>query len=177
MLRQFGINVSRRKAKAFDIFVLVFAAIGLSQLIVWLDRSPPVTVHLRVMRSEDTVVPPGGRFRYTNYFTRQKYCDTQVQRWFVGSDKVVRPIDPLPAAMPTEGLNRRQSAEALITVPRDMPGGVSKSCFQSRWECNPIQRLWPLYGRETCLTFQVQAPSPISLRPAGKRIRVADAEP
>lgn len=156
MLRRLG--VSPKWARIIDAaFILPFAIIGVVQLGLWTDRSVPVQVHFRVIQTIS--VPPGGEFRYLNFFTRNRYCDTRVDRWFVGSDNVIRRIDPLPAAMPTEGLNRRQESQAKIKVPRDMPPGISKSCFQSEWQCNPLQQLWPLRGPETCLEFLVKQSS------------------
>lgn len=144
-----------RWSKSVNAAVLFFAAIGLGQLAVWtFDRSYPVEVRFRAIQTIS--VKPSGEFRYINFFTRYKYCDTEVQRWFVGSDSVIRPIDPLPSFMPTEELNKPQQSTAKIKVPHDMPRGPSKSCFQSRWSCNPVQRMWPLYGPETCLEFLVK---------------------
>lgn len=158
----FGIfGTKSRAAKAFDIAVLAFAITGGAQIVFWIDRTYPIDVHFRVIQTIS--VPPSGEFRYLNFFTRHKYCDTLVTRWFVGSDDVIRFIDPLPAAMPTEALNVRQISQARIKIPRDMPFGKSKSCFQSEWQCNPIQRMWPLKGPEVCLEFLVKAkPSPQS---------------
>jgi hypothetical protein len=165
MLRRLGIRDSW--AKAFDVAVIIFALIGCVQIASWLDRAPPVTVHFRVLKTLS--VKPSKEFRYINFFTRHKFCETQVRRWFVDSENLIHEIDPLPAAMPTEALNMRQTSEAVIRVPRDMPPGVSKSCFRARWICNPVQRAWPLYGEETCLTFLVDAPDalPQSVGPAG----------
>lgn len=153
MLRSLGIT-KRTAWIGFDILVLVLATVGIVQLAFWLDRAYPVEVHFRVI--ETISVAPGEDFRYLNFFTRHKYCETRVDRWFVGADNVIRPIDPLPAAMPTEGLNQRQMSQAKIKVPRDMPPGISKSCFRSEWRCNPVQQVWPLHGPETCITFLVK---------------------
>lgn len=159
MLRRFG--VKDRYAKAFDVAVVLFGLVGAVQLAFWFDYRAPVTVHERVFKNLH--VPAGGLFIYENHFTRTRYCNTRVDRWFVGSDKVIRRIDPLPSAMPTEGLNQRQVSEAKIQVPPQMPPGPSRSCFQSHWQCTPVQRLWPINGDVTCFDFTVEPPGPISL--------------
>lgn len=155
MLRRFG--VTDRISKLFDVALLFFGAIGIVQLVFWFNRTYPVEVHFRVIQTIS--VPPGGEFRYVNFFTRHQYCETRVERWFVGSDNVIHAIDPLPGAMPTEGLDQRQMSPTRIKVPRDMPPGISKSCFRSEWRCNPVQKVWPLVGPDTCQVFIVKPPS------------------
>jgi phage terminase large subunit-like protein len=165
MLRRLGVRDSW--AKAFDVSVIIFAVIGIVQITFWFDRSPPLKIHFRVLKTLS--VKPSEEFRYLVFFTRHKYCETRVHRWFVDSDNLIHEIDPLPAAMPTEALNMRQTSEAKIKVPRDMPPGISKSCFRSRWQCNPVHYVWPLYGEETCLTFLVDSVDalPQSVGPPG----------
>lgn len=152
MLRRLGF--SDRQARTFNAVILFFAFIGAVQLVYWLDRTVPVTVHFRAIQTSST--RPGGQFEYTNFFTRHRYCETSVDRWFVASDSTVRLIDPLPSAMPTESLHVRQVAKASIKVPEDMPTGVSQSCFRPRWECSPIQKFWPIEGATTCIDFVVK---------------------
>lgn len=147
--------------RGFEALLLIFAVIGVLQIIVWVaDRNLPVHVHFRVIKNIG--VMPGGQFQYTNFFTRSKFCETTVERWFVGTDNVIRRVEPLASSMPTIGLNIPQQSEARITVPRDMPAGRSKFCFQSRWICNPLHHIWPIEGPETCIDFIVK-PRPISL--------------
>lgn len=159
MLRRFG--VTDRRAKIFDVFVVIFAIVGIAQIARQFDYRIPVEVHQRVFH--ELYVPAGGLFVYENHFTRFKYCDTRVDRWFIGSDKVVRPIEPLPSSMPTEGLNQRQMSVAKIKVPLAMPPGLSKSCFQSHWSCTYFQELVPIDGEPTCLDFTVTPPEPITM--------------
>lgn len=164
-----------KRSRKLELALIPFAIVGLVQLGFWIDRRVPVTVHQRII--ETASIQPGEEFTYENVFTRNKYCETRVDRWFVGSDDIRREIDPLPAAMPTEGLNQRQRSTARIRVPRDMPPGASKSCFQSTWQCNPVQVLWPLRGPETCIDFNVEMP-PLSIWFLELPVRVAhETEP
>lgn len=155
MLRRFGF--SKPVSWTFDVVVPILFAIGLIQFVLWFDYRKPVHVGLRVFDS--LVVPHGGKLEYTNYFTRKRFCDTTVRRWFVGSDGVMQEIDPLPSSMPTEGLHMLQASEASISVPATLPPGPTKSCFQSKWRCGgPIQAIWPIEGPETCLGFVLLPP-------------------
>lgn len=154
MLRRIGFG--DRASKTFDVVVLFMAFVAAVQLFFWTDYNAPVKIHFRVFR--DLSLPPGGMLVYENNFTRYRYCDTTVDRWFIGSDNVIRRIESLPSALPTDGLNRRQTAEAKIMVPRDMPYGLAKFCFRPHWICsqpNPIQSVAPIYGDETCFDFLV----------------------
>lgn len=148
-------------AKTFNAIAIVFAIIGIFELVTWFDYRKPVEVHNRIFKN--LRVQAGGLFVYENHFTRYRYCNTVVERWFVGSDDVVRPIDPLPSSMPTEGLNQIQTSVASISVPPAMPPGRSKSCFRSHWQCTPLQVLWPINGDETCLEFTVVPAGALSL--------------
>lgn len=135
---------------------LPFAAIGLYALADQFDYRVPVNVHFRVIR--DLSVAAGEPFVYENFFTRNRFCNTRVVRWFVGSDKVIRDIEPLDSAMPTEGLNQRQRSVAQIKTPHVLPPGPSKSCFQSHWQCTELQKLVPIDGPETCIDFIINPP-------------------
>lgn len=160
MLRRYGI--SRRWSLVFDAAVFGFSIIGFVQLMItlsWFDRTPPLKVHFRVIQTLG--IQAGEKFEYWNFFTRTKYCDTAVTRWFVSSEGVRVDIEPLPSFMPTEALNVMQVSEARITTPRTLPPGITKSCFQSTWQCNPVQEwIWPLEGPETCLTFLIEGKPP-----------------
>jgi hypothetical protein len=159
MLHRFG--VSDRWSRVFNAAVIIFALIGMVQLVMWMDRSVPITVHSRTIITP--VVRPGGEFRYINYFTRTKFCETVVQRWLIDHRGQVHPIAPVMAAMPTTALNVRQESEARIPVPSDMPAGQAWNVFQSTWKCNPLQRLWPVKGPVTRIPFVV-AGDPVEAR-------------
>jgi hypothetical protein len=133
-----------------------FTIAGVYILISWMDYRYPVKIQRRVIQTIG--VTPGEEFRYINYFMRSKYCDTVVKLWFVGSDGVVSEIDPLASFMPTEALNIPQQSLVKIVVPRYIPHGPAKSCFQPQWICNPIQRFRPIVGPETCIDFLVRSP-------------------
>lgn len=176
-LQRAGLDVAKasRWARAFDVAVLLFAMVGMGQLFLWVDYRPPVKILRRDMQTP--IVEAGGEFRYTNYFVRSKFCETTVRRWFVGADSVIRVIDPLPSAMPTEGLNLPQRSEARIMVPPDLPPGPTRSCFQSTWVCNPIHRIVPIRGPETCFPFIVAEPDPFSLMAAPAWVARIEGEP
>lgn len=172
MLRRLG--VSARWSNAFNVLVLFFGMIGGAQIFLWLDRDPPIDVDFRVIQTIS--VRPSGEFRYLEFGIRHSYCETQmVERWFVDSEKTIRDVEPSPEVMFPGALNTRQMSPAKVKVPRGMPPGVSESCFRPRFECNPVQKLWRLYGPETCLTFLVNAVAPISTGPQGPQGPVGPA--
>lgn len=153
MLYRFGFK--GKWVKALDVSLIVFASIGIIQIAIWFaDRDIPVEVHKRTL--VNLSVPPGGEFRYLNYFTRRQFAETRVRRWIVDSKGVMHMISTLDTSMATTGLNVPQIGEAVIPVPLDMPAGVAYSCFQVTWRANPVHRhLWPIVGPQTCLSFIV----------------------
>lgn len=154
MLRYFGF--SYRSIKTIEAILAFFALVGLLNIFSWLDYSVPIHVVARVF--PDLSIAAGKNLVYDNRFTRDRFCEAVVDRWFIGNDGARRDIEPVEQPMATRGLNVLNVSRAEIEVPL-LPDGPSKFCFQSHWMCNPLQKyVRSIDGPLTCLDFIVVKP-------------------
>ena len=125
-----------------------------------LSREPPVQV---LGRSLLSLTPhPLEDFSYTTSFIRTRWCETQVNRWWVDSTGAIVPEPTLPYSMRTDGLFYQQEARTDARVPYGMPSGPTEWCFRPQWVCNATQQDWmwpgPIVGPQECMTLWVNNP-------------------
>jgi hypothetical protein len=125
--------------KKFFLGSVFSMAIAMGSLLgLWLfDRNYPIEIHYRVFY--DLSIQEGESYHYTNVFTRKRFCEAKVVRWFVDSYGESHPISVIPYAMSTTSLHVREINETTIPVPFDeMSGGIAEFHFRPEWKCNPL---------------------------------------
>lgn len=125
------------------LLLLIIGAITL-QLALWAtDRTPPIDIISS--EAESYAVPEGTLFiRYT--VERHRSCQFKVDRSLITSEQVrIELADSEWAAAP--GPMGRDSYKTEVIIPSRVPAGPSRYNTILKYQCNPLQALYPIIVR------------------------------
>lgn len=116
------------------------------------DRSPPVVVY---SAKAESTASPGGTLRVAYVLNRNRQCETVVDRSIIDSRKTRFVMTPL-AFMTGAGPIGQEQYVSLVPVPTQAALGPAVYRTTSRFTCNPINLLMPIYSPTREVPFEVK---------------------
>jgi hypothetical protein len=119
------------------------------------DKEAPT----RINRVEvlDNAVPPGGTVRIRYHVNRVRSCPVQIDRILYDAQRSRTTLEDLTFAA-SPGPLGDDAYIVQLRVPNSFVEGPATYQTIARYECNPLQRLWPIIVQAPGVAFNVVGP-------------------
>lgn len=116
------------------------------------DRSPPVVIY---SSKAEGPAAPGGTLRIAYVLQRHRQCETVVDRAIIDSRQTRFVLDPLNFATGAGPIGQEQYT-STVHVPAQAALGPAVYRTTSRFSCNALNSIWPIYTPSREVAFVVE---------------------
>ncbi len=116
------------------------------------QRDPPIQVVKQSLL--DVSVRPGENLERRVTLIQQKRCEIHSTRYIVDADSVRHELEPINYQFGIGTLRKEQELVLRIPIPDDIALGPARFEMTTRYRCNLLHSVWPIYRLNT-LFFEV----------------------
>lgn len=119
------------------------------------DRIPPIRIESVTVLTDS--VPPGGELRIRYVVSRDRPCNTRVQKMISDSTGKFETSDEQDILSVLRPLGNDAYISSSI-IPKNFATGRANYRSARKYECNPLHVLWPITVLVADAHFQIEGP-------------------
>lgn len=118
------------------------------------DREAPVVV---LSATPQAVAPAGGQLRIAYVLNRSRQCDTLVDRSIIDSRETRFVLPPFNFATGAGPIGQERYV-SIVDIPDEATPGQAIYRTTTRYRCNALNAIWPIYSPTREVRFTVGLP-------------------